>query len=104
VYLWRDDDAVTLIDTGEAGSGPAIADALRQIGLAPTDIDRLVLTHFHDDHAGSAAEVGSWGAVTGPALATSDRIRSSHGRFASAVGAGSPRRYRAKSSSSEAAL
>lgn len=67
VYLWRDDDAVTLIDTGEAGSGPAIADALRQIGLVPTDIDRLVLTHFHDDHAGSAAEVGSWDAVTGPA-------------------------------------
>lgn len=34
-YLWRDDDAIALIDTGEAGSGPAIIDALRQIGVAP---------------------------------------------------------------------
>jgi len=62
-YLWRDDDSVTLIDTGEAGSEPVIADALQQIGLAPADLDRLVLTHFHDDHVGSAAAVGSWGAV-----------------------------------------
>lgn len=62
-YLWRDDDSVTLIDTGEAGSAPAIADALGQLGLAPADLDRLVLTHFHDDHVGSAAEVSSWGAV-----------------------------------------
>lgn len=62
-YLWRDDDSVTLVDTGEAGSGPAIVEALRQIGLMAADVDRLVLTHFHDDHAGSAAEVSSWGAV-----------------------------------------
>jgi glyoxylase-like metal-dependent hydrolase (beta-lactamase superfamily II) len=62
-YLWRDDDSITLIDTGEVGSAPAIAEALRQVGLAPGDLDRLVLTHFHDDHVGSAAEVSSWGAV-----------------------------------------
>lgn len=62
-YLWRDDDAVTLIDCGEAGSGPAIEDGLRRLGLARGDVARLVLTHFHDDHVGSAAEVGSWGAV-----------------------------------------
>jgi glyoxylase-like metal-dependent hydrolase (beta-lactamase superfamily II) len=61
-YLWRDDAAATLIDSGPAGSGPAIAGALREIGLAPSDVERLVLTHFHDDHAGSAAEVRSWGA------------------------------------------
>lgn len=36
---------------------------MRQIGLAPDDLDRLVITHFHDDHAGSAAEVSSWGAI-----------------------------------------
>jgi glyoxylase-like metal-dependent hydrolase (beta-lactamase superfamily II) len=62
-YLWRDDDSITLIDTGEAGSGTAIAADLKQIGLAPENLDRVVLTHFHDDHAGSAAEVASWGDV-----------------------------------------
>ncbi|MGI8878949.1 MAG: MBL fold metallo-hydrolase [Jatrophihabitans sp.] len=59
-YLWREDESVTLIDTGEAGSGPAIDDALQQVGLVGSDLDRVVLTHFHDDHAGAAAEVASW--------------------------------------------
>jgi glyoxylase-like metal-dependent hydrolase (beta-lactamase superfamily II) len=62
-YLWRDDESVTLIDTGEVGSGPAIADGMRQIGLTPADLDRVVLTHSHDDHAGSAADIRSWGDV-----------------------------------------
>jgi len=62
-YLRREDDSVTLIDTGEAGSGPGIVEALQQIGLVGSDLDRVVLTHFHDDHVGSAAEVASWGAV-----------------------------------------
>lgn len=62
-YLWRDDDSITLIDTGEKGSGPAIAEALQQIGVAIEDVDNLVLTHFHDDHTGSAAEITSWGDV-----------------------------------------
>jgi glyoxylase-like metal-dependent hydrolase (beta-lactamase superfamily II) len=63
-YLWRDGDSATLIDTGVRGSGPAIAQALRAIGLAPAALTRVVLTHFHDDHAGSAAEVGEWGQVS----------------------------------------
>lgn len=62
-YLWHDHDSVTLVDSGEAGSVPAIVAQLRQIGLVPGDVDRLVLTHFHDDHTGSAAEVSSWGEV-----------------------------------------
>jgi len=48
VYLWRDGDSVTLIDTGAPGSAPAILQA------APR-IDRIVLTHGHVDHIGSAA-------------------------------------------------
>ncbi|HLT10113.1 MAG TPA: MBL fold metallo-hydrolase [Micromonosporaceae bacterium] len=62
-YLWRDGDSVTLIDTGEVGSGPAIAAGLAGLGLNPGHLDRIVLTHFHDDHTGSAAELTSWGAV-----------------------------------------
>src|ERR671916_1434572 len=37
--------------------------ALADLDLEPTDVDRLVLTHFHDDHTGGAAEVAGWGGV-----------------------------------------
>jgi glyoxylase-like metal-dependent hydrolase (beta-lactamase superfamily II) len=63
-YLWRDADSLTLIDTGCAGSGADIADAIGELGLRRGDLDRVVLTHFHEDHAGSAAEVGGWDQVT----------------------------------------
>ena len=59
-YLWQDADGATLIDTGPPGSGPAVAAALEFLGLARQDLRRIVLTHFHDDHAGSAAETASW--------------------------------------------
>jgi glyoxylase-like metal-dependent hydrolase (beta-lactamase superfamily II) len=49
VYAWRDGDSVTLIDTGAPGSGT-------EISAAVTGIERIVLTHGHVDHAGSAAE------------------------------------------------
>ncbi|MEV0156115.1 MBL fold metallo-hydrolase [Micromonospora sp. NPDC050686] len=62
-YLWLDDDGATLVDTGPAGSGPAIEAALRGLGRARADVRRVVLTHFHDDHAGAAAEVAAWGDV-----------------------------------------
>ena len=57
VYVWRDGDSVTLIDTGAPGSGAAIVEAV-------PGIDRIVLTHGHVDHTGSAAELrGSTGAT-----------------------------------------
>lgn len=62
-YLWCDEGGVTLIDTGAADAGAAIAAALDGLGLAPPDINRVVLTHFHDDHAGAAAEIREWGEV-----------------------------------------
>ena len=62
-YLWCDPDSLTLIDTGPAGSAAAIADAIRDLGFTTGDVHRVVLTHFHDDHVGSAAEIGTWGEV-----------------------------------------
>ena len=62
-YIWRDDSGATLIDTGAADGGGEIALALDEIGLAPQDIRRVVLTHFHDDHVGAAAEICEWGDV-----------------------------------------
>ncbi|WP_091382977.1 MBL fold metallo-hydrolase [Geodermatophilus sp. DSM 45219] len=59
-YLWRAAEGVTLIDTGPPGSGPAIRAALQHLGVPPEEVHHIVLTHFHDDHAGSAADVASW--------------------------------------------
>jgi glyoxylase-like metal-dependent hydrolase (beta-lactamase superfamily II) len=50
-YLVREDDGLTLIDAGLGGSADAILQAARTIGLP---IQRIVLTHAHGDHIGSA--------------------------------------------------
>src|ERR1700735_812569 len=60
-YLWQDPGSLTLIDTGPAGSGRSIAEAVEALGYQVGDVRRVILTHFHADHAGAAAEVGSWG-------------------------------------------
>lgn len=49
-YFVREDDGLTLIDTGMAGGAPGILQAAAQFG-AP--IRRIVLTHAHMDHVGS---------------------------------------------------
>jgi len=59
-YLWHDEDGATLVDTGPPGSGPVVTAVLQSLGLRREDVRRVVLTHFHDDHAGSAAEIASW--------------------------------------------
>ncbi|QJS13364.1 MBL fold metallo-hydrolase [Streptomyces argyrophyllae] len=55
-YLWRDGDDLTLIDAGPIGSGRTITGAITALGRAPEDVRRVVLTHFHEDHAGGAGE------------------------------------------------
>jgi len=59
-YLRRTAEGATLIDTGPPGSGPAIRAALQHLGVPPEELRQIVLTHFHDDHAGSAADVACW--------------------------------------------
>ncbi|MGV9255676.1 MBL fold metallo-hydrolase [Streptomyces sp. NPDC003697] len=63
-YLWQETDSLTLIDTGTAGSGELIARSIKCLGLSPEDVNHVVLTHAHDDHAGAAAEIEAWGGVT----------------------------------------
>ncbi|MEW2398139.1 MBL fold metallo-hydrolase [Streptomyces sp. NPDC046862] len=52
-YLWRDDDELTLIDTGTADCAAQIEDALNG------ELRRIVLTHWHEDHTGAAAELAA---------------------------------------------
>jgi glyoxylase-like metal-dependent hydrolase (beta-lactamase superfamily II) len=60
LYAWQDGDSVTLIDTGSPGPGAEILSAL-------PSLERIVLTHGHVDHCGSAAELH--GATGAPVLA-----------------------------------
>ena len=59
-YLCQDPDGLTLIDTSGPGSAGQIATAIGALGHEPADLRRLLLTHFHPDHAGAAAEIAAW--------------------------------------------
>jgi glyoxylase-like metal-dependent hydrolase (beta-lactamase superfamily II) len=52
-----DADVPTLVDTGTPGGAGKILTALRALGREPRDLGRILLTHRHADHAGSAAEL-----------------------------------------------
>lgn len=62
-YLWLGADGVTLIDTGWPDCADLIADALAALGRRRLHVKRIVLTHFHEDHCGSAAEIAEWADV-----------------------------------------
>lgn len=71
-YLVRHGDRILLWDTGVAGSlagKPAetsgvftmslkkrIVEQLAKLGLKPTDVDFVGISHYHDDHTGQAAD------------------------------------------------
>jgi glyoxylase-like metal-dependent hydrolase (beta-lactamase superfamily II) len=59
VYYLVDSEGVTIVDTGGAGSADKILDGLRELGKQPSDVRRIVLTHGHQDHAGSASKLAS---------------------------------------------
>lgn len=51
------DNSLSLVDTGYKNSADKIFDAVKKAGKDPNDIKRVILTHAHPDHAGSAAEI-----------------------------------------------
>jgi len=55
VYLWDWGGGLTVVDTSIAGSADAILAAVSACGRQPADIREILLTHYHDDHRGSAA-------------------------------------------------
>jgi glyoxylase-like metal-dependent hydrolase (beta-lactamase superfamily II) len=48
---------LVLVDTGYKGSTEKIFGAIEKGGRSPKAINRIILTHTHPDHAGSAAEI-----------------------------------------------
>lgn len=57
-FLLADDDgSLTLVDAGMKNAPKAVLKALEQIGKAPGDVQRILLTHSHPDHAGGLAHV-----------------------------------------------
>jgi hydroxyacylglutathione hydrolase len=44
-----------LVDAGMPGSGPAVHDGLKTLGVSPDDVCLVLLTHEHADHSG-----GTW--------------------------------------------
>lgn len=55
-YAVRDEDGqVTLIDTGLKFSANKVSKALRSVGIEHSDVARILISHVHSDHAGSAA-------------------------------------------------
>jgi glyoxylase-like metal-dependent hydrolase (beta-lactamase superfamily II) len=57
VFLLKDKDELTLIDTGVSSSAPKILSAVAELSRKPGDIKRILVTHLHADHTGSLAEL-----------------------------------------------
>jgi glyoxylase-like metal-dependent hydrolase (beta-lactamase superfamily II) len=53
VYLINEDKKA-LVDTGTATCTGTILDGIKKVGVRPEDIDYLLITHIHLDHAGGA--------------------------------------------------
>ena len=53
--LVDDDGQVTLVDAGLKRASKAILAGLTHIGVAPSDVTRIIATHAHPDHVGGLA-------------------------------------------------
>ena len=56
-YILARGGQAAIVDTGVGGSAGAIEDSLAEIGLDWSAVEHLILTHRHNDHAGSATEI-----------------------------------------------
>lgn len=54
IHLLVESDHAAIIDTGTARSVPAVLAALDALGVPRANVDYVVLTHVHLDHAGGA--------------------------------------------------
>ena len=54
IHLIVEGGRAAIVDTGVNSSVPRVLEALRAKGIAPAQVDYVVLTHIHLDHAGGA--------------------------------------------------
>ena len=53
-YLIRSNGHIALVDTGTARTAPTLLGLIDDLGLTPQDVDYVIPTHVHLDHAGGA--------------------------------------------------
>ena len=56
-YLYQEADRLTLIDTGYAGRSADVIAAIEALGRRVEDVRRVIITHWHIDHAGCLADI-----------------------------------------------
>lgn len=56
LYLMEQDGKLAIIETGTQFSVPAVMQIIQQKGLTPEDVEYVIPTHVHLDHAGGAGE------------------------------------------------
>lgn len=82
----EDDGSLTLVDTGTFFAHKRIVSALKQIGRDPRDIQRIILTHAHSDHAGSASKILGQSSARGAHVHVDDAALVEAGKPAPASG------------------
>lgn len=55
IHLIREQDRIALVDTGTQYSVPQVEQALEQLNLGFANVELIILTHIHLDHAGGAS-------------------------------------------------
>ena len=61
-YLLESGGRLTVLDAGLPGDWAAFASALSRLGRSLSDIDAVLITHHHPDHAGNAERIRAAGA------------------------------------------
>jgi len=59
-----DDDRSAIVDSGIGPDTEHVRSALRERGVAPEDLDAILLTHIHLDHAGGAGKLAEESGAT----------------------------------------
>lgn len=61
-YIIRQGNAVVMIETGPGSTVAGLAAGLAGLGLRPSDVTHVLVTHVHLDHAGAAGWMAQQGA------------------------------------------